>query len=69
MQQLVIDYKITFNSEHGKRVLDDLDLFSGYRKSSFNKDPYLMAFLEGQRNVALRIHRILEETNYEKDVK
>ena len=62
MQQIVIDYKITFTSDHGKNVLDDLKEFCGYNKPSFTPgDPYHTAFNEGQRNVCLRILRVLAE--------
>jgi hypothetical protein len=56
----VMDYKRTFNSEQGKRVL--YDLFSAHYMlgSSFSKDPHEIAFREGQRQVLLRILTILK---------
>lgn len=62
MQQLVVDYKITFNSESGKRVLEDLEDFAGYNKPCFHPGlPDKTAFELGQRNVILRIRRVLAE--------
>ena len=62
IQQLVLDYKITFNSEHGKTVLRDLEEFAGYNRHCFSKGfPDETAFMLGQRNVILRIKRILDE--------
>ncbi|OPX33370.1 MAG: hypothetical protein B1H40_00140 [Candidatus Latescibacteria bacterium 4484_181] len=62
IQQLVVDYKITFNSEHGRHVLADLEEFAGYNKPCFSKGfPDETAFMLGQRNIILRIKRILAE--------
>jgi len=62
IQQLVINYKAVFNSEHGKPVLKDLEEFTGYNKPCFSKGfPDETAFMLGQRNVILRIKRILDE--------
>ncbi len=56
---LIRDYKITFNSEHGARVLEDLVEFVGADKHCFDKDPIQTAFNLGQRNVILRIRELL----------
>lgn len=49
------DYRSTFESKSGARVLKDIIQFSGVLTSSFKKDPYETAFAEGQRNVCLKI--------------
>lgn len=55
-KQRVQDYMITFNSEHGKKVLHDMMTRFGMLRSSFIKgDSHEMAFMEGQRNVLLFI--------------
>lgn len=54
--QLARDYAKTFETEHGGRVLADLELHCGFRKPSFDRDPIIMAWNEGHRDVVLRIH-------------
>lgn len=55
------DYKMTFNSLEGKRVLFDLMKHHNFIKPSFVKgDPYETAFNEGQRNVILRILTLVD---------
>lgn len=51
----VIDYKVTFSTEEGKRVLFDLMKSCGMDTSSFDENPLNMAYREGQRNVVLHI--------------
>jgi hypothetical protein len=55
------DYWETFGSERGKRVLNDMK--AKYCKSCFDKDPYKMAFLNGQREVILEIEETMDEVN------
>lgn len=55
------DYENTFRSETGKRVLSDLINSHYIGGAVFDKDPHLMAFKEGQRNVILRILHILNQ--------
>lgn len=64
----IIDYKNTFGSEHGRRVLLDLMKAHFMMGTSFSKEPLEMALNEGERNVILRIlsylnidHKNLEE--------
>lgn len=54
-----IAYKDTFNSDLGKRVLYDLMLHSNMLSSSFSSDPLEMARKEGERNVCLRILKLI----------
>jgi hypothetical protein len=54
------DYKRTFGSEHGKRVLYDLMNEHYFLRSSYDSNPQEMAFREGQKNVVLRIMTALK---------
>lgn len=49
------DYKKTFESEEGKKVLADLEKVCLFKTTTFDKDPYVMAFQEGLRAVYLHI--------------
>lgn len=53
-------YQKVFDTEEGKIVL--LDLMRTHRmfSSTFVKDPYEMAFNEGERNAVLRICTLLK---------
>ena len=55
-----IDYRAVFETEPGKRVLEDLCQIHHMKSSSFSKDALEMAMFEGERNVILRIIAILE---------
>ena len=60
-QQMLIDYRTTFNSETGARVLKDLEEFCGYNHPCFSEgQPDLTTFMLGYRNVFLRIKKFLE---------
>ena len=60
--QLREDYKITFGSDQGKKVLNDLDLRFHSFVSTFSKDSaYETAFLEGQRSVLLFIKAMIKK--------
>jgi hypothetical protein len=55
-RELVIDYKRTFDTPHGKRVLFDLMNVGHILGSTFAKgDPHLSAYKEGQRAIVRRI--------------
>ena len=54
------DYRITFGSKEGERVIADLKS-AYYKRSSFSKDTNEMAYREGQRSVIIRIINLLEE--------
>lgn len=56
----VTDYKMVFGTPHGSRVLMDMMKTHGILQSSFDKDPYLTAFKEGERNAVLRILTVLK---------
>ena len=54
------DYRITFGSKEGERVIADLRS-AYYKRSSFSKDTNEMAYREGQSSVIIRIINLLEE--------
>ena len=54
------DYRITFGSKEGERVIADLRS-AYYKRSPFSKDTNEMAYREGQRSVIIRIINLLEE--------
>jgi hypothetical protein len=56
----VVDYQAVFNTESGKRVLYDLLKQHNVLQSTFDKDPNVHAFKEGERNTVLRILTILK---------
>jgi len=61
MKQLLIDYRVTFNSEAGKKVLTDLEKFCNYNHPCFVRgEADTTAFSLGMRNVFLRIKKFLE---------
>ena len=53
----VLDYKRTFDSPEGKRVLYDLMIFGNFISPTLTvkNDPIEMAFNEGKRQVVLKI--------------
>lgn len=48
-------YQDVFSSREGHIILQDLMKNHHVKGSSFNPDPYVTAFNEGERNVVLRI--------------
>ncbi len=56
------DYSIVFSSPEGQRVLHDLLRSAHVLEPTFDREPNVAAFNEGQRNVALRIMSILQYT-------
>jgi len=56
----VMDYKNTFTTEHGKKVLHDLMNAHGMLSSTYREASHDMAYREGERNVILRIFSILK---------
>ena len=55
-------YLEVFNSEEGKVVLRDMCRAHGVLQHTFDKDPYMNAFLSGERNAVMRIIAILGMT-------
>ena len=61
VKQLQADYKITFGSDEGQRVLEDISIRCHERTTTFNKDnSHETAFLEGQRSIHLFIKAMLK---------
>jgi len=64
--QLVMDYKMTFGSLEGKRVLADLSKLCGLNfvltpvGNDGHTDPYDVMRNEGKRTVAIHINRMVE---------
>lgn len=53
-------YIDTFSSPHGKKVLLNLFHVHGMLTSTFSSDPMEMARKEGERNVILRILKVMK---------
>ena len=67
LKQLVIAYKQVFNSDNGKKVLDDLEKRCSYHTTTHVKgDSHESAFLEGTRFVILFIKNMLTKRLEEK---
>ena len=67
LKQLVISYKQVFNSDNGKKVLDDLERRCSYHTTTHVKgDSHESAFLEGTRSVILFIKNMLTKKMEEK---
>ena len=60
LKKLKQQYKITFSSKEGEKVLADLTS-AYYHRSSFKENPYETAFREGQRSVLIRIINLIKE--------
>lgn len=56
----IMDYRITFGTPEGKRVLTDLADRHWMFRGTFGSEPLGNAFREGERNVVLDILRYLE---------
>ena len=52
-------YKQLFRGDEGRTVLMDLMRSFGISRTSFDKDPQITAFKEGQRSVVLNILNLL----------
>ena len=62
LKQLVIAYKQVFESDHGKKVLEDLEKRCSYHSTTHIKgDSHESAFLEGTRSVILFIKNMLNK--------
>ena len=60
IKQLVRDYQMVFQSEQGKRVLDDLKKRLYFNNNTFDKDPYVHAFQSGNQAVIVTILNMME---------
>ena len=62
LKQLNLDYKMTFGSESGERVLEDLKKRCGFNMTTHIKgDSHESAFLEGARSTVLFINNMLNK--------
>ena len=62
IKQLQEDYKFVFNSEEGKRVLEDLNKRCHiYNTTHVKGDSHESAFYEGQRSLVVFIENILNQ--------
>ena len=62
LKQLVIDYKQTFGSESGERVLEDLKKRCSFETTTHVKgDGHESAYLEGARSTVLFINNMLNK--------
>jgi hypothetical protein len=61
LKDLKVSYRRAFDSEDGKKVLKDLYRVCYMNDTTFNKDPYITAFQEGIRSVAVHIKRAIED--------
>lgn len=59
------DYRQTFGTQAGRRVLGDLFRSYLYRSSHVAGDPHETSFREGERNVVLKIRAALKMTEEE----
>ena len=55
LKQLQEDYKATFSTENGKRVLKDLEARCFENKTTFSINPQVTSFNEGTRMVLVLI--------------
>ena len=61
IKELKEDYKITFNSEQGQRVLNDLEKRCHEFVTTFSKDnSHETAFLEGQRSILIFLKAMIK---------
>ena len=61
LKQLQSDYKITFGSDEGKRVIDDISKrCQEFNTTHVKGDSHESAFYEGQRSIMVFIKSILK---------
>ena len=58
-KQLIMDYKATFSTEPGLRVLDDLRRYCFFNATTYAPESHVMVFREGSRDVVLRIDALI----------
>ena len=58
LNELKRSYQITFGTKEGATVYEDLKRKCGFYNTTFDKDPYMTANLEGQRQVVLHIQNM-----------
>jgi hypothetical protein len=69
-KELLVNYSMTFRSEAGTKVLEDLKVFCGYSGPCYVRGEFdHTAFNLGMRNVCLRIMTFLENQSLLKQEK
>jgi len=63
LKELIENYQQVFNTQEGKKVLEDLEKRFFINASTFSKDAYETAFNEGCRSVILTIKKIIQGVN------
>ena len=58
LKDLKVAYRRCFESEHGVKVLKDLERRCFIKDMVFDKDPIIMSFNEGTRSVVLHINHM-----------
>lgn len=58
LKDMKVAYLRTFETEHGKKVLADLERRCFLKDMTFDRDPYITAFQEGTRSVVLHINHM-----------
>jgi len=61
LKDLRSNYRNTFTTEEGAKVLKDLNRFCFKDAPTFNNDSLVMAYNEGARSVALFIKQMMED--------
>ena len=59
-EQLIKDYRETFNTAAGKRVIEDLELRFFYRTSTIANQEHIMIHRAGSRDVVCHIKTMVE---------
>ena len=78
-EQLIKDYRETFNTAAGKRVVEDLELRGYYRTTTISNQEHIMIYREGARSMVAyiktmvetdlkRLREIMEEMQKEQDL-
>ena len=62
INQLKADYKFIFNTEEGKRILDDLKKRCHFHSTTHVKgDSHESAFYEGQRSIVVFMENLINQ--------
>jgi hypothetical protein len=62
-EQKKTDFQTVFLSEHGKRVMKELEKFCFFESiTTVPNDPFLSVFNDGRRSVILYIRKLIKES-------
>lgn len=59
-ERLIKDYRETFNTAAGKRVIEDLELRGYYRTTTIAGQEHIMIYREGARSMVAHIKTMVE---------